>query len=100
MEACPVASGHRALALRRQVLAMSDRDQPLPQGGHVTYDAAKSPTTLGSPRRGTGDGEAVGTVVQEGMAATPRLFGCVRNRLRLSGQVVEWAYGYSDPTIR
>jgi hypothetical protein len=38
-------------------------------------------------------------LVQEGSAARPRLFRFAGDRLRLCGQDVEWAYGYSDDTI-
>ncbi len=56
------------LALLRQILAMTDHDQPLPRFAHANY------------------GEAVGRAHQTGMDARPRLFGFADSQFRLPGQ--------------
>jgi hypothetical protein len=69
------------LALLVSSLAMTDRDRQPRGGGHSSY------------------GEAVGVVLWSALAATPRLAGFAEDRLRLFGQVLWLAYGYSDATI-
>ncbi len=59
---------------------MTDRDPQMPGAGHSSY------------------GEAVGVVLQNGIAAMPRLVW-LRRQCRLSGQALSLESGYSDATI-